>query len=581
MEFQKEDLLNHAEIEMLITSSFTTVIAKMMSNKLSKYIFIHNDTMYELQENKTYQLVTNQKNKLINKVSRLIQQSYVKLPEQDVKIIELTHKGFKNIFKNSNIELYLPQLISDIEKHDIVFNVTIGEIHYNNGYINSRTGKFYKRNLTKHYVTKYIRRDYKPSTTEQRNSIFRHICKVYPNPEDLKCILLYLGSALSWKGTNDQTALFLLGKGSSGKSFILLLTKAVMGCYFVELQSDTFSVQNGKIDKILNTYKNDPQILYSWVNEPKDTKMNGSTFKVWVDGNLQTTMLYADNQFNFQHHSICATTANTMPQIIAETGTVRRILAYTHKSEFTADKSRVNEEENVYELNKYIIEDIIKKNLLDAWFDILISYCQKWTSGEVAEYTDNFKETKDTVVSSNDIIQDFIDAKLVMTNDANDKIGKDHMKNKFSEMYPDKHLTTVQVITSLTSKSILYNCNLRTKDNVRGAYYCVRFRKENEEVEDNDDDDENVDKTDKAVTMRVDDHKQIVDKLQKQIDDLKKQLENQNEPKNKVIIEAEKKPTKKINKMPPVLKDKKLKFKTKKENKNLSDEMLESIELDI
>jgi hypothetical protein len=51
------------------------------------------------------------------------------------------------------------------------------------------------------------------------------------------------------------------------------------------------------------------------------------------------------------------------------------------------------------------------------------------------------------------------------------------MKDKFSEMYPDKHLTTVQVITALTAKSIPYNSNLRTKDNVQGAYYCVRFRK--------------------------------------------------------------------------------------------------------
>ena len=189
------------------------------------------------------------------------------------------------------------------------------------------TKTFKKRDVNKHFVSKFIDRDYKVSTEKQRNKVLHHIKKVYPSKDDMDCILLYLGSALSWKATVDQTALFLLGLGSSGKSFILSLTKKVMECYFLELQGDTFATKNKKIDKILNSYKNDPQYLYSWVNEPEDKRMNGSLFKVWVDGKLQSTMLYKDGQFNFEHHSVCITTANTMPQIIVEKGTTRRIVS--------------------------------------------------------------------------------------------------------------------------------------------------------------------------------------------------------------------------------------------------------------
>ena len=134
--------------------------------------------------------------------------------------------------------------------------------------------------------------------------------------------------------------------------FVFLLT----GIYFLDLKSDTFATKGSSIDKVLNQYKLDPQILLSWINEPDDKKMNGSTFKVWVDGNLQSTMLYKDGQFNFKHHSRCITTANTMPNIIIETGTTRRLLCYTHRSKFTSDKNEVDESKNIYLLDKYIIK---------------------------------------------------------------------------------------------------------------------------------------------------------------------------------------------------------------------------------
>ena len=92
---------------------------------------------------------------------------------------------------------------------------------------------------------------------------------------------------------------------------------------------DTFAGTTSNINKVLNTYKTDPQILLSWVIESEDKKMNGSLFKILIDGNLQSTMMV-----NFTHHSRCITTANTMPNIVVESGTTRRMLSYTHKSSF-------------------------------------------------------------------------------------------------------------------------------------------------------------------------------------------------------------------------------------------------------
>lgn len=202
---------------------------------------------------------------------------------------------------------------------------------------------FKKRILHTHYITQFIKRDYEQSTTEQKNKIFKIISKTYPNKNDLDCILLNLGSAISGNSKSDQTTLFLLGDGSSGKSGIMLLTLACIECYFKELQNNTFAQGNPKIDKILNTFAKSPYIRIIWVNEMKDLKLDESLFKSFCEGNLQTTKLYEDGQFNFSHYGKCVITANTMPNIKIDSGVSRKFIGYTHKSKFTLKKSEVDE----------------------------------------------------------------------------------------------------------------------------------------------------------------------------------------------------------------------------------------------
>ncbi len=46
----------------------------------------------------------------------------------------------------------------------------------------------------------------------------KHLKQIYNDESDLKCILQEIGFTLSGRATNDQSTLFLLGEGSSGKS---------------------------------------------------------------------------------------------------------------------------------------------------------------------------------------------------------------------------------------------------------------------------------------------------------------------------------------------------------------------------
>ena len=232
MNFTTEDYLNYDEMKQLIESEYTHDKATIVCNKLIKYCFVFNDELYVLQQNKTYQVMLNLKASLVNSVSFIIQESHKQLcnKKKDRLVKKYSNNAVKSILKNSNIETYYPQLLIRLTKQNVVFNITEGEIHFNNGYMDVKTKTFQQRTST-HYITKYIQRDYQPSSESQRNSVLEYVKKVYPNKDDLDAILYYFGSALSWKGTNDQVALFLLGKASTGKSFIMELTKLVMGCY--------------------------------------------------------------------------------------------------------------------------------------------------------------------------------------------------------------------------------------------------------------------------------------------------------------------------------------------------------------
>ena len=369
-------MLNVKDFKIMIHSNFPNeradIIAKYMKNKQ----FIKSGQLYSITENLHYDATRSYDGKLLNATSILLQKSFKSLDDADQADVR-SIKRFSDIFNNSHIKTYLPQLIETISDDNIVLDKYFDEIHFINGLFNLATGKFSKRILGKHYITQYIQYEYDKPTPVAIKAVTNILRKTYPLQEDFECICKYLGAALTGRSTVDQHALFLLGQGSSGKSNIMSVTELAIECYLKQLKGDTFSVGNTKLDKILNTYMLSPFIRVTWINEPNDTKMDGPAFKRFCDGENQTTKLYEDGCSTFVHQSCITATANTMPQIIIDTGTSRRINSYEHKSKFTSNISEVNEELNIYLKDKDLLQKIKEKNLQLAWFHILAEYSKK------------------------------------------------------------------------------------------------------------------------------------------------------------------------------------------------------------
>jgi hypothetical protein len=480
MKYNNSNFITFEEFRTLISSDFSHQKASIIVKYLKNIFIYQSDDMYILQDNITYKVFTVNKSILLSTITDLLEKSFTNLSLDNRNDIMSNTSKYKHIFKKYYINEYLDELLEKLSAgDDVCFDNTLSQIHFKNGYMDLVDLQFKKREIGKHFITNYIDRDYKSSTKKQQDKILKHIEKIYPNELDRECILKYFGSALSGISNKEQDTLFLLGLGSSGKSFILSLTDACIGCYFKELKSDTFSLNNAKADKILNTFQNNPQVRISWINEMEDARIDSSLFKKFCDGQLTTTQLYKDGSFTISHYSKAIITANTMPNIKVDTGVSRRFRGFTHQSNFTDDKTLINHEKHIYEKDTSLLESIIKEQLLDAWFDILSVKCNEWLNGSKIVFTKNFEETRDTVMLSNDWIQDFIDTNLKITNNPDHRIAKNEMLLAIKEQFPTKYIGPTQLISALKDKKIEYNAKFRC-EKLQGCFVGVVFQDEDE-----------------------------------------------------------------------------------------------------
>ena len=487
MNFLKTDLLNYQEIETIITSVKPTEKGKIITNKLLNYILLNNNEFYKFDIcNVLYNKEDFDEDNMLTIISSFIDESYTNLTTAEQQEIQNKHKKYFTIFSNSSIKSYYPQIKTYLTNKDVNFSDPhLNQIHFINGYYDFKTGTFTKRVKGKDYINVHIKREYKESSEKDIDRVLTDIKKIYPNEADRNYLLMQLGISLTGQSANDQTILFLLGSGSSGKSTIIELCKLSFQDYVYSLPKKTFSKGFSDINKVLNTYLKKPYIRISDINEPEDTKMDDSLFKDHCDGNIQTTKLYHDGSTDFKHFSKIIIKANTFPNIKIDSGSARRVESYTHTSKFVKNEDDVNKNKNYYLANPSFLTDVKDDtDYLNAFFNIISKYGYNWLHKKcIFKQTENFKDTKSAIISTNDIMQDFLDQYITITKDEKDRIGRDDMYSYFKSAYPKSIITSTQLLNSLKDREILYAPNHRI-NNLRGCYLCVKYKDINDEFDD-------------------------------------------------------------------------------------------------
>jgi hypothetical protein len=493
------------EIKQLIFSNFPNEKADIVSKHLEHKCFMNNDKLYTLTPNISYEVTTGTKveNKLLNTVTKLLQQSYDKL--DDLGKTEISNiKKWATVFNNRDVKTYYPQLQQTIMKDQTVDDY-YDEIHFANGVYYLDRAEFKPRKIGKHFITYYIDYDYVRPSKKALNYVKSVVKKTFPLVEDYECICTIFGAVLTGRSGEDQTMLFLLGDASSGKSNLLSMTELAVQKYCVQLKDNTFAANASTADKVYNTFSNGLYIRFAWVNEMKDTKCDPSVFKQFNDGKLQTVKLFKDGCESFEHRAKLFSTANNLPNILIDNGTLRRIKAYLTEAKFVEHEHEVDEDNHVYLKDKNLLQDMKEKNLRVAWFQIMADFAYDWLESRVIHYPPNFDSAKCEIAAANDIMQDFIDGHLIATGNEADRVGKLAMHDAFKVAYPEKHLSPIQLITSLKEKKLNYNCKLRAAG-IQGCFTGVMLREDGDLFERDDDDDAHnadIDKSEKAVDIRV------------------------------------------------------------------------------
>jgi len=542
IKFEISDLLNYVEIEQLITTPSPTVRATLISTKLLNYILINSGMYYKYDPLNVLYLRLDEYNeeKLLTTISEFIYKSFTSLKQEDKAKLETNYKNrYDKIFENISIKKNLPQIKTYLTNDKVdFFDPHLNEIHFRNGYYDFHDNTFKQRIKNKHFINVNINRDFHEPEEKDKLNVMEIIKLIYSNEDDRNYLLMTLGIAITGQACDDQTMLFLLGLGSSGKSTIMELTKLSVEDYVYTLPKTTFSKGNKDISKILNIYLQRPYIRISHINEMEDTKMDESLLKDHTDGNIQTTTLYRDGCNDFKHYSKMVFTANTFPNIKIDTGTERRIDAYEHRSHFTENKDEVDEKNNIYYKNVKLLRDLKHDNkFLNAFISILFEYGYNWIKNtKIYKQTPNFLKTKAAVITCNDIMQDFIDKAITITNNNNDRLGRDEMYDTFKILFPASRITKQQFINSIKQKKIIFEPDYRL-NGVKGCFIGVAYKHDRP----------NEDALNKIINVE-DDYKIKYEELKNQLEDMTKlyndllnknnnELNNKEEQQPQVLIQ--------------------------------------------
>jgi hypothetical protein len=526
IQFSKADLMTYRDLEILIVSDRPVEKAQLIASTLKNYLFINKKELYTYDLEHVLYNMREYKPSYINSIIAIfIDKSFNELDFSSRELLKNNYKKtYDKIFLKDTINKYVDLVETFITNNDVSFQSNqLFEIHFKNGYYDFRANEFKKRIYGQHYIRSYINRDYLKPNKDDIDMVMKDISKIYPRQDDRDYLLMTFGQAFSGVSTEEQSMLFLLGTGSAGKSTIIEMCYLAFGdCYVNSLQDGFFTENFKSRDKVVNSYLINPCYRLTHINEMKDTKFDKSFFKDFCDGAVKSVSLFKDGSNNFRHFSKVIFTANTFPNIVIDTGTERRIDSYTHTSKFVDHSSEVDESKNIFLKDKDLLRKMALNNsYLNAFSTIVFTYGYNWLNNiKRFKQTDNFRQSKTAIISSNDTIQDFIDKQITITNDDNDRIGRDEMYEVFKTLNQKSYITPTQLLNSLKDKGIKYQADYRI-NKIKGCYVGITFDGK------------------KSTVSTEDAHLTTIDKQATEIKELKAKIQEMEEAKARLEAQIE------------------------------------------
>ena len=366
---------------------------------------------------------------------------------------------------------------------------------FEDGVYNFDERKFYEVCPKSYYVSKSNGLSYKTKRNETiKNKIDMFFSKVYPNKNIRDYVLRQLAQSLT--GNKNQDIVYThSGRGSNGKSTLMILLKYALGEYYLEISPKMIMNNNNN-----NHNQGDPFIRQlkgvrvCCTQEPKDgTSLNDELIKkMGSQEELQYRLLYSNKaeslKLQLKLHIFCNNKLNFNGE---DGGMGRRLKVINYESIFT----NIEEDDtanNIYKGDANL--NIEMKEWGNEFMLYLIDIFEannknKFVYKEPVEVS----EASEVYINNNNDVLNFVLESYVKTNDKHDYLTlKDVKENYKKSEFPQTKLKTLK---ESLEKVFNTNCKARHKVTVDGKSkeylnvfvgWKVKIDEEDEEIKKSD-----------------------------------------------------------------------------------------------
>jgi len=348
-------------------------------------------------------------------------------------------------------------------------------ISFKNGVYDLQKNEFRKR-TKEDYLTVCL--DYKYSEVPQKyideiKVLVKQIC----NDDETLCTFMMSWFAYCLTGeTKECKFLDIVGhKASNGKSTLLKFFSTCFNIYYLELDNRTMNKDYTKRHKqMINCTKN-TRLLH--LEELEQKKLDVEYLKRLVDGGkIKNEVLFSVAKDIDIRCKLTFTTNHDM-NFEADRGIMRRGMLVSFKNEFLEKEvfENANQKKGKYLENAELLK-LFDDNKYKLAFFHLIKQQSYYNKGLVIPK--NVREDWKNLVKSNDIVSDFLDQKIEITGNDEDRIHK----NEFLDMYNDYTRSKTSwnsLLSNLKKYDIKYEATKRANGK-RGAVVGVKMIDEDE-----------------------------------------------------------------------------------------------------
>lgn len=459
----------------------------------------------------------------------------------------------------------------------IVPKLTLSPDAYSNlnrldNYINFRNYKLnlktleYSERTEDDFVTEFLDYDFNPKSNKDIKKEIKQLLKQICNDsdEDLDFILSYLGYCITSE-TKEQTFLNVVGpSASNGKSTIIKLMESVFDIYTFKSDKRLFSESFGKSHKYFSGMKN-KRIVY--IEELDKKKIDGDLLKDTVDGNkLNNEVLFGTTEkikINFK----LLIFSNNLMNFDNDSGIKRRTIAVFFNNKFVEQSKYEKEKEtykqgHVYLKDKSVLDKFENVEYKNAFLHLIIAKAKDYFTKGI-KIPEAYEKVTEDLCDENDKMKTFIDNHFDVTNDEDDKIAKDEFKDMYNTYTKCNHAWS-SILSDIKRCNLEYNKDRWGNYNgLKNRGVILKLKKKVREYESDSETDLSEDSSDTSslgfidangldyglpkptdfkkqlvdVTAERDLYKSKFEDLQRQLDELKAQLNKKVEVPTKSLFD--------------------------------------------